>query len=290
MLRGFTRNIAASAALLGAIGLSGAAIWLTPGNQAGPCAVVHRTMLLREVPEASGLAVSRRHPGIIWSHNDSGNRTELFAVDAAGTLRGRVRVPITTRDWEDISAARCPGGNCLYIADIGDNRLRRRNIQIYRVPEPALDAAQTGAPEAFNATYADGPHNAEALFIVGDNVFIVTRDRVAGLYRSTLPSSAERQMTFERIGELGLTVVTDAEATPDEAAVVVRTSKLVVIYRTADLVKGGANPDGLRIPIDGLKEPQGEGVALDSNGMLYLASEGQWIGAGRFVSLQCTFK
>ncbi len=290
MLRGFTRNTVAIACLLGAVALSSAVIWLTPGNQAGPCVVVHRTMLLREVPEASGLAVSRRHPGIIWSHNDSGNRTELFAVDATGTLRGRVRVPITTRDWEDISAARCPAGHCLYIADIGDNRLRRRDIQIYRVPEPSLDAAETGAPDVFNATYADGPHNAESLFVVGDSLFIVTRDRVAGLYRSTLPSSADTKMTFERIGELGLSVVTDAEATPDEAAVVVRTSKLVVIYKTADLVKGGANADGLRIPIDGLKEPQGEGVALDSGGMLYLASEGQWIGAGRLVSLQCTFK
>jgi uncharacterized protein YjiK len=38
-----------------------------------------------------------------------------------------------------------------------------------------------------------------------------------------------------------------------------------------------------------LKEPQGEGVALDSNGMLYLASEGRfWNRSGRLLSLKCT--
>jgi hypothetical protein len=291
MLRGIGGNVVKVVLLAGAVALGGAVIWLTPANQAGPCTVLHRTMLLRELPEASGLAISRRHPGIIWSHNDSGNRTELFAVDAAGTLRGRVRVPVTTRDWEDISAARCPAGTCLYIADIGDNRLRRRDIHIYRVPEPALDDAETRAPEVFTGTYADGPHNAEALFIVGDKVFIILRERGTGVYRATLPPSAATAMTFERIGQLDLGgPVTDAEAAPDEASVAVRTSKLVVIYKTAELIKGGTTPAGLNIPIDGLKEPQGEGVALDTNGMLYLASEGQWLGAGRLVSLQCAFK
>ena len=62
--------------------------------------------MLPEIPEASGLAVSRRDPGLLWSHNDSGSAAVLFALDTAGTMRGRVRVPVKTRDWEDVSAAR----------------------------------------------------------------------------------------------------------------------------------------------------------------------------------------
>ena len=95
---------------------------------------------------------------------------------------------------------------------------------------------------------------------------------------------------LERIGQLGLEeeVVTDAEASPDEALVVVRTSEAVIIYRTADVIRGGTVPYRLRIPIGGLREPQGEGVALDTNGMLYLVSEGRpWNRAGRFISLRC---
>ena len=39
--------------------------------------------------EASGVAISRRTPGIIWSHNDSA-RASLFAFENAGNTKGRV--------------------------------------------------------------------------------------------------------------------------------------------------------------------------------------------------------
>lgn len=56
--------------------------------------------------------------------------------------------------------------------------------------------------------------------------------------------------------------------------------------RTDDLI-AGRNVPYLRIPIGGLREAQGEGVALDGK-MLYLSSEGsQWNRAGRVVSLRC---
>ena len=97
---------------------------LRPDDQAGPCVVVNGPAMLPEIPETSGLAVSRRDSALLWSHNDSGSAAVFFALDTAGTMRGRVRVPIRTRDWEDVSAARCPSGDCLYIADIGDNRAR----------------------------------------------------------------------------------------------------------------------------------------------------------------------
>jgi hypothetical protein len=218
-----------------AVCLSGAtmivALVLAPVDTAGPCTVVSGPSMLPEISEASALAISRRNPGVIWSHNDSGNPEILFALDAAGNVRGRVRVPIRARDWEDVSAARCGSGDCLYIADIGDNSLARRRIRIYRVPEPAPTDANTATPDVFDATYADGPHNAEAMFVIGEDLFIITRDRVGGLYRSSSrPGGGE--ITFQRIGQLGLEAVTDAEASPDQSQVVVRTSREALIYPT----------------------------------------------------------
>ena len=281
------RTIALGAAAVLLLGASLLASWMfRPGQSAGPCVVASGPAVVPEIPETSGLAVSRRNPGLLWSHNDSGNAAVLYALDTAGTVRGQVRVPIRTRDWEDVSATRCSSGDCLYIADIGDNRVARRRIQIYRVPEPAPDDAETAPPEVFPASYADGPHNAEALFVIGADLFIITRDRTGAVYRSTMTPSDTRELTLTRVGELGLGAVTDAEASRDEQSVVVRTSREAVLYRTADLVRGVFVPY-LRIPIDGLKEPQGEGVALDGN-MLYLSSEGRpWNRAGRFVSLRC---
>jgi len=278
-------TIAAAAALV--LGPLAVAAWmLRADDHAGPCLVFGTPVVLPGIAETSGLAVSRRTPGVIWTHNDSGNDAVLFALDTAGALRGRVRVPIRTLDWEDVSAARCPLGDCLYLADIGDNKQIRARVRIYRVPEPSPDESLTAAPDVFEAAYDDGPHNAEAMFVAGADLFIVTRDRTGGVYRATIGPSGSRDLTFRRIGALGLGAVTDAEAFRDGAAVVVRTSHEAVFYRTADLVRG-ANTPYFRVRIDGLREPQGEGIATDGR-MLFLSSEGRpWNGGGWFISLRC---
>ena len=274
----------ASSAILAS--LAGAPFLLSPPSPAqNPCTVVNRQVALPELREASGLAVSRRHPGILWSHNDSGNEAVLFALDPSGVVRGRVRVPVRTRDWEDLSAAPCPSGDCLYLADIGDNGRGRPRIQIYRVPEPALDATETSVPEIFSASYPDGAHNAEALFVIDGSVFVVTKDRVGAVYRSTQPMNGDSELTLERVGQLGLERVTDAEASPDGESVVVRTAGEVVFYRKTDLLRGGAIPPHLRVSVQSLKEPQGEGVALDRDGVLYLVSEGP--RGGRLTAVRC---
>lgn len=255
---------------------------MRPDRAVGPCEMASGPVLFPDLPESSGLAVSRRNPSLVWSHNDSGSAAVLFALDIAGTVRGRVDVPVHTRDWEDVSAGPCPSGDCLYIADIGDNRRARPNIRIYRIPEPSPGDATTASPEVFTATYADGPHNAEAMFVVGAELFIVTRDRIGGLYRATVAGSSE--LTFQRVGQLGLTAVTDAETTTDGKTVVVRTGHEALLYRMNDMM---LDAPYLRIPLDGLREPQGEGVALDGS-TLYLSSEGgSWNRAGRLLSLRC---
>lgn len=281
------RNIAlALAAVLLLAGPLTVAWMMQPDASAGPCTLVSGPVLLPEIPEASGLAVSVHNPGLFWSHNDSGSAAVLFAFDSAGAVRARVRVPIPTRDWEDISAARCASGDCLYIADIGDNRRVRRQVQIYRLPEPAAGDANTASPDVFNATYPDGPHDAEAMFVVDASVFVITKDRTGIVYRATMTPSGGGELRFQPIAQLGLAAVTDAEASRDGAFVVVRTSREAVVYRTADLTRSVSTPH-FRVRIDGLREPQGEGIALDGK-MLYLSSEGgPATRAGRFMSLRC---
>src|SRR5262245_44719285 len=114
-----TVAIVAGAVLLLGAPLLTAWVW-QPASSTGPCVVAAGPTALPDVVESSGLAISRRTPGVLWTHNDSGSDAVLFAIDKDGRLLGRVRVPVRTRDWEDVSAARCPSGDCLYIADIGD--------------------------------------------------------------------------------------------------------------------------------------------------------------------------
>ena len=43
-----------------------------------------------ELPELSGLVASRRHAGIFWAHNDSGNPLELFAIRESGGVAAKI--------------------------------------------------------------------------------------------------------------------------------------------------------------------------------------------------------
>ena len=92
-----------------------------------------------EIVEASGIAASRKNPGVLWTHNDSGGKSNLFAFDSTGKNLGHYLIAgIQKRDWEDIAVG--PGSiECkkyLYIGDIGDNSLTYTKKYIYRIPEP----------------------------------------------------------------------------------------------------------------------------------------------------------
>lgn len=133
------------------------------------------------IDESSGLAVSRRHEGVLWTHNDSGDGPWIMAISASGALRARVRLEgVSAVDFEDMAWGPCtsrtgpPEGSCLYIGDIGDNRHRRRHVHIYQVREPDLPPHRAGdtpttltaRPErAWHVRYPDGPHDAESLLV-----------------------------------------------------------------------------------------------------------------------------
>jgi hypothetical protein len=208
----------------------------------------------------------------------------VYALDSSGRQHGSVHVTgATVDDWEDITAGPCPGGSCLYIADIGDNNAARRAITVYRVPEPQPEDAKSAPAEALVARYPDGARDAEALFVTSDaRIFIITKENPAALYR--FPAGGTTPVTMEKVANLPMRRVTDADVSPDGNWVAVRSNAEVAFYRTADLSAGKAN--GVVVSLAPLKEPQGEGVALADDGTLYLASEGS--GGGRFSVMRCT--
>jgi hypothetical protein len=236
---------------------------------------------LPEIPEASGIAVSRRSPGLLWSHNDSGEPV-LFGLDWQGKIKARIRVTnAEMEDWEDTAAGPCPAGSCLYLADIGDNRGTRKRITVYRVPEPGLGDASTAPAEAFHATYPDGPHDAEALFVTPEaEVFVVTKSQ-RGLYRFSKPLRSGSSVVLERVstpniggvsGKKRGSRITGAAASPDGKWAALRTNTSVLFYRLPDLLSG-ASPT-LHFDLATLQEPQGEGIGWGEKGTIYLTGEG----------------
>ena len=252
------------------------------------CRITSQPISIPGVPEASGIAISQKQPGVLWSHNDSGEPT-LFALSADATIRARVYVSgASAGDWEDVAVGACPLGSCLYIGDIGDNTGRRREVFIYRVPEPDSGATVTARAESMRVSYPDGPRDAEALFVLRDGtIFIVSKGELgsAALYRVPKPFEHRASVQLERVatiteanggptGRVGRQErVTGAGASPDGRWIVLRTLYALTFYDAATFTAGDTR-EAFRFDLSGLRERQGEGVALGDDGTVWLASEG----------------
>lgn len=264
---------------------------------AANCRVDVASVPLPGVPEASGLAASRRSPGVLWSHGDSGAPI-LIALDGRGAQKGKVRLNgATLVDWEDVAVGPCGSASCVYAADIGDNRGARKSITVYRFPEPLPRDAATQPVEALHASFPDMPQDAEALFVLGKgDIFIVTKGDTGPVALYRFPSGVKagsKAATLEKIGVLqnGRTArrqwVTGASASLDGRWVSLRTHGDVAFYDAARVVKGDFNAP-LRFALSGLEEVQGEGIALGERGSVFLVGEGGGRGAaGSFGSLVC---
>src|SRR5687767_12057876 len=74
-----------------------------PASTQSGCRVTGEVVRLPDLPEGSGIAASRRHPGVLWAHNDSGDPL-IFALNEQGKVTGRVRLNgAEVDDWEDIA-------------------------------------------------------------------------------------------------------------------------------------------------------------------------------------------
>jgi hypothetical protein len=282
------------------------ALWTAPPASAGsgPCADLEPVALGGTVTEPrllelSGLAASRRHPDVLWAHNDSGGAAELYALAEDGTALGAYSVEGSEAiDWEDMAAG--PGadgeGDFLYVGDIGDNDAARPSVIVYRVPEPAAAPAAPGASlpggEPIELRYPGGPSDAEALLVdplTGD-VVIVTKSllgasRVLEADAASLVTGAPVTMSDTgglRVplppapgGGLPGTMVTGGDVSPDGSIVVLRTYRSVLVFERA----GGQTVAEALLgePCFGPQEeePQGEAIAFTGDGAAYVtASEG----------------
>jgi len=149
-------------------GVPGCSLYGEPRQTGSPPNTGRVPLVLAEL---SGLAASHRHPGVFWTHNDSGNAFRVFAINEVGTvlatltLTGVDEKELPRMDLEDIAVGPCGSRSCLYVADIGDNFERRQRVRILRFPEPEAVEDATLSVEVLPFTYPDRPHDAESLVI-----------------------------------------------------------------------------------------------------------------------------
>ncbi|MFE6836417.1 WD40 repeat domain-containing protein [Streptomyces sp. NPDC057705] len=257
-----------------AAAVAAAALVVLPGTaSAAEVPAASFTISDPRIKESSGLAASRIHPGVYWTHNDSDDGPYVYAVDSA-TGRTVARVTLTgigkPRDVEAISLG--PDGQ-LYVGDIGDNRNGTwDHVWIYRFPEPRQLGDVTVKAAQFTVRYADGARNAESLMVhpVTGRVYIASKDESkGGLYEGPVELSADGSNVFRRVADVPW--VTDGAFSPDGNRLTLRGYFAARTYPWKD-----GRPEGEGERVDAPWQGQAESVTYTPDGStLMFGAEGE---------------
>lgn len=231
-----------------------------------------RPLEAARLKEASGLLVSTTYPGILWSHNDSGDAARLYALDATTLeLVASVRVRGAKNvDWEDITYH----NGQIVIGDFGDNANHRDDLTLYVIDEPnPYKDRRVSTTSSWTFEYDDRASagdvqnfDCEAVFSFGGALYLLTKHRSdwdTTLYR--LNGSVAQKIATYPIGGM----VTAADSDGQRIAVLTYTAVyLFEPKESSNLFEGE-----VRVKQLGLLG-QVEGIAFDGEEVLII-SEGQ---------------
>lgn len=193
--------------------------------------------------EISGIAKSSRFPDIYWAVNDSGNPPVIVPFRKNGRVIGNPAKGILVTgaqniDWESLAAD--SSGN-LYICDTGNNTDRRKELQIYRIPEPSPRSRTTLKADKIRIQYPEDTtvspdmlvHDCEAVFHYKSKLYFLTKrryDLATVLYRlDSTHDDRVNTLTFLSRYEIG-GYVTGADISPDQRCLAVLTYNALWLF------------------------------------------------------------
>jgi hypothetical protein len=195
-----------------------------------------------EITESSGLAASPCQKDVFWTHNDSGDKAFVFAINSKGKKLATFNVTgAENKDWEDMAVFKDEKGECfLYVGDIGNNERLKSEFKIYRFREPEVSVAAansskknpvpTETAEVIKFSYPDYRHDAETLMVhpkTGD-IYILSKrlSGAASVYKLTKDLALGKTNTLEKISDFSVPAVpngflTGGAISPDGKRVVI---------------------------------------------------------------------
>jgi len=188
------------------------ATWMAAGADSFPKTIVSGVRQIGvianpTITESSGLAASSRYPGVFWTHNDGRRKPVLYAISREG--KSIADFPVTGArmdDWEDIAA---DTEGHLYLADIGNNDSKDRELGVFKIdePDPKSDTGKLKVRQRWILRYPEEPFDAESLFVWQQWGYLIsklTRNQPAALYRFSLAPQT-KPAVLEKIARLPIT-------------------------------------------------------------------------------------
>lgn len=206
--------------------------------------------------ETSGLLYWQQ---ALWSINDSGDTTALYAIDPHSglTLRRVIVTGIRNRDWESLAQ----DDTYIYIADVGNNKGKRRDLAIHRILKRDLLDSTRGnvvpaqASIAFSyqeqqdfAPRSDHNWDAEALYAMGDSLYLCTKERGrrhTTWYRLPKQAGTYEVQALETLEVEALVTGADYDAATQTLALVSYTPRILQLW-----LIGGHSPGKISVTMD----------------------------------------
>jgi hypothetical protein len=203
------------------------------------------TKLPKKIKENSGIAYYGNDKA--WFIEDHGNEDILYQVNFEGDLIKEFKVKnATNEDWEDLTTDQ--KGN-IYISDTGNNENKRKNLVIYKLPNPENEPGDHIDAEKIHIEYPDQNkfppkkddliYDAEALFHYKNSLYIVTKNRTIPFNGKThiykVPDTpghytAELIASFTPCDTARVCQVTSATISPDNKKLVLLGYGFIWVY------------------------------------------------------------
>jgi hypothetical protein len=253
------------------------------------------TKLPKVVNESSGMELNDNNQ--IWTLNDSGGKPELYLCDTTGRLIRTLKIAnAKNRDWEDLTQD--DRGN-YYIGDFGNNNNGRKDLTIYKIPNPDRVRADFVRAQTITFSFEDQTafppprdqlnFDCESVIWKDGHLYLFSKHRTfpmrTNLYR--LPDApgdyvAQKISSFQTSGpdetDLFNHWISAADISPDGTKVcIISSGKIWIFYN----FEGDDFFSGQHRRIDLSSSSQREAIVFVSNTSVYMTDEEWFGGIGR---------
>jgi len=203
-----------------------------PQPRWNPVGVIDRNV----VTEISGVVASRKYPGVLWVHADSGNEPKIVAVNSNGARIAEVTIAGAPNiDWEDICAD--DSGN-IYVGDIGNNTGLLPVRYVYRVPEPDPYHPPTKPvppDRRWRVRYPEGERsNCESLFWHAGTLYVIPRGGPHGGVIYRLDPDGNDDLIMHAVCSTAIGPATGADVSRDGRTLLICGPYVARLYRITD--------------------------------------------------------
>ncbi|HPS55103.1 MAG TPA: hypothetical protein PLP05_05865, partial [Sedimentisphaerales bacterium] len=132
-----------------------------------------------------------------------------------------------------------PGIDYIYVGDIGDNDSDYNSINIYRVPEPFVDAnsyyntVKLAGVDTITMNYPGGPRDAEILMVDPNNadIYILTKRLVpTQVYKAAYPQSTTKTTTLSLMTTIDISWFTGGDISPDGKNIIITSTTQIFLW------------------------------------------------------------